>query len=269
MQKLKNHRSTSTPVLRFFCRAQCTGSARSGAHRGGRRRPERLKLAGKHRMSMLYRPLVRLPASRGRPEPPGAPLCEAPARARNTRLLEVESDRSRAALRHRPLLPPCQRYPGDSCWPCQRLKHLRPTRRSSSQSGVQKPVGNEWRRWVKLEWLTRFSSETSSKCSGIDLDGLWSISAKEKPGRRRHLTCLEVDQLLERTTSLIPGILLEDGVAVPDLGGWIEVGYGYPPAMVAVPEEHAPPDGRDRGAFGRWEAQRSKYDHAGLELTVQ
>ena len=33
-------------------------------------------------------------------------------------------------------------------------------------------MGNEWRRWVKLEWLTRFSSETSSKCSGIDLDGL-------------------------------------------------------------------------------------------------
>ena len=152
-------------------------------------------------MSMLYRPLVRLPASRGRPEPPGAPLCEAPARARNTRLLEVESDRSRAALRHHPLLPPCQRYPGDSCWPCQQLKHLRPTRRSSSQSGVKKPVGNEWRRWVKLEWLTRFSSETSSKCSGIDPEGLWSISAKEKPGRRRHLTCLEVNQLLERTTS--------------------------------------------------------------------
>ena len=154
-------------------------------------------------MSMLYRPLVRLPASRGRPEPPGAPLCEAPARARNTRLLEVESDRSRAALRHRPLLPPCQRYPGDSCWPCQQLKHLRPTRRSSSQSGVQKPVGNEWRRWVKLEWLTRFSSETSSKCSGIDPDGLWSISAKEKPGRRHHLTCLEVDQLLERRTRFL------------------------------------------------------------------
>ena len=66
--------------------------------------------------------------------------------------------------------------------------------------------GGGARRWVKLEWLTRFSSETSSKCSGIDLDGLWSISAKEKPGRRRHLTCLEVDQLLERTTSLIPGI---------------------------------------------------------------
>ena len=172
-------------------------------------------------MSMLYRPLVSPLASRGRPEPPGAPLCEAPARARNTRLLEVESDRSRAALRHRPLLPPCQRYPGDSCWPCQRLKHLRPTRRSSSQSGVQKPVGNEWRRWVKLEWLTRFSSETSSKCSGIDLDGLWSISAKEKPGRRRHLTCLEVDQLLERTTSLIPGILQELGVADLGLDGHI------------------------------------------------
>ena len=123
-------------------------------------------------------------------------------------------------------------------------------------------MGNEWRRWVKLEWLTRFSSETSSKCSGIDLDGLWSISAKEKPGRRRHLTCLEVDQLLERTTSLIPGILLELGVAVPGLGGRIEDGCGYAPAKERAPEEHAPPDGRDQGAFGRWEAQRSKYDHA-------
>ena len=127
-------------------------------------------------------------------------------------------------------------------------------------------MGNEWRRWVKLEWLTRFSSETSSKCSGIDPDGLWSISAKEKPGRRHHLTCLEVDQLLERTTSLIPGILQEDGVAVPGLGGVIEVGYGYDPAKERAPEEHALPDGRDQGAFGRWEAQRSKYDHAGREL---
>jgi hypothetical protein len=103
-----------------------------------------------------------------------------------------------------------------------------------------------------MEWLTRFSSETSSKCSGIDPDGLWSIYAKEKPGRRHHLTCLEVDQLLERTTSLIPGILQELGVADPGLGGYIEVGYGYVPAMVAVPEEHAPPDGRDRRAFGIW-----------------
>ena len=130
-------------------------------------------------------------------------------------------------------------------------------------------MGNEWRRWVKLTGLTRFSLETSTKWSGIDLDELWSISAKEKPGRRHHLTCLEVDQLLERTTSLIPGILQEDGVAVPGLGGWIEVGYGYPPAMVAVPEEHAPPDGRDRGAFGRWEAQRSKYDHAAHRLPAE
>ena len=60
---------------------------------------------------------------------------------------------------------------------------------------------NEWRRWVKLTGLTRFSLETSSMWSGIDLDGLWFISAKEKPGRRHHLTCLEVDQLLERPTS--------------------------------------------------------------------
>ena len=147
-------------------------------------------------MSMLYRPLVRLTASRRRPEPPEATQCEAPAGARIARLLEVDWDRSRAALRHCPLLPPCQRCPGDDCWPCQQLKHLRPTQRSSSQSGVQKPVGNEWRRWVKLTGLTRLSSETSSKWSGIDLDGLWSISAKEKPGRRHHLTCLEVEELL-------------------------------------------------------------------------
>ena len=63
-------------------------------------------------------------------------------------------------------------------------------------------MGNEWRRWVKLEGLTRLSLETSSKWSGIDLDGLWSISAKEKPGRRHHLTCLEVDQLLDRRTGI-------------------------------------------------------------------
>ena len=49
-------------------------------------------------MSMLYRPLVSPLASRGRPEPPGAPLCEAPARARNTRLLEVGSDPALAPL---------------------------------------------------------------------------------------------------------------------------------------------------------------------------
>ena len=47
------------------------------------------------------------------------------------------------------------------------------------------------------------------------------------------------------------------------------MGYGYPPAMVAVPEEHAPPDGRDRGAFGRWEAQRSKLEYAAHELLLR
>ena len=127
-------------------------------------------------------------------------------------------------------------------------------------------MGNEWRRWVKLTGLTRLSSETSSKCSGIDLDGLWSISAKEKPGRRYHLTCLEVDQLLERRTSPIPGILLELGVAVLGLCGTIEGWCGYGPAKARAPEEHAPPDGRDRGAFGRWEAQRSKLDYAAHPL---
>ena len=35
----------------------------------------------------------------------------------------------------------------------------------------------------------------------IDPGGSWAISIKEKPGRRHHFTCLEVDQLLERPTS--------------------------------------------------------------------
>ena len=69
-------------------------------------------------------------ASRRRPEPPEAPQCEAPSGARIARLLEVDWDRSRAALHHLPLLPPCQRCPGDDCWPCQKLKHLRPTQRA-------------------------------------------------------------------------------------------------------------------------------------------
>ena len=95
-------------------------------------------------------------------------------------------------------------------------------------------MGNEWRRWLKLEWLTRLSSETSSKWSVIDLDGLWSISAKEKPDRRHHLTCLEVDQVLERTTSFVPGILQELGVAVPGLGGAIKDGYGYGLSLIHI-----------------------------------
>ena len=119
-------------------------------------------------------------------------------------------------------------------------------------------MGNEWRRWVKLEGLTRLSLETSSKWSGIDLDGLWSISAKEKPGRRHHLTCLEVDQLLERTTSLILRSFHRVGVPTPDLDGGIKDGSGYAPVKERAPEEHAPPDGRDQRGFGRWEAQRPK-----------
>ena len=120
---------------------------------------------------------------------------------------------------------------------------------------MQRAVRNQWRRWVKLEKLTSLSSQTSSTSIIIDPGGSWAISIKEKPGRRRHLTCLEVDQLLERTTSLIPGILQEDGVAVPGLDGGIEGGCGYAPAKERAPEEHALPDGRDQGAFGRWEAQ--------------
>ena len=52
----------------------------------------------------------------------------------------------------------------------------------------------------------------------------------------------------------------------PDLDGPIEDGYGYIPAMVAVPEEHALPDGRNMRGFGRWEAQMPKSGGAGQDL---
>ena len=60
---------------------------------------------------------------------------------------------------------------------------------------------NQWRRWVKLEKLTSLSSQTSSTSIIIDPGGSWAISIKEKPGRRDQVTCLEVDQLLDRPTS--------------------------------------------------------------------
>ena len=69
------------------------------------------------------------------------------------------------------------------------------------RQGVQRAVRNQWRRWVKLEKLTSLSSQTSSTSIIIDPGGSWAISIKEKPGRRDQVTCLEVDQLLDRPTS--------------------------------------------------------------------
>ena len=100
----------------------------------------------------------------------------------------------------------------------------------------------------------------------VDTEGTQTICDKHGHGSCDLTSCLEVDQLLERTTSFVPGILQELGVAVPGLGGWIKDGYGYPPAMVAVPEEHALPDGRYMRGFGRWEAQMPKSGGAGREL---
>ena len=120
-------------------------------------------------------------------------------------------------------------------------------------------------------WLAKLSTGAClrrPKAIVVDTEGTQTICDKHGHGSCDLTSCLEVDQLLERTTSLVPGILQELGVAVPGLGGWIKDGYGYPPAMVAVPEEHAPPDGRDQRAFGRWEAQRSKSDRARLRLAV-
>ena len=142
--KIKKSEVLAPAFCGFFCRAQCTGSARSGAHLGGRRRPERLKLTGKHRMSMLYRPLVSPLASRGRPEPPEAPLCEGPAAAADRCLQEVHCDRCRAAPRCRRPQPLLQLDHGDRYCPGPRLERLRSPFRSTCEAGCaassEKPV---------------------------------------------------------------------------------------------------------------------------------
>ena len=112
-------------------------------------------------------------------------------------------------------------------------------------------------------WLAKLSTGAClrrPKAIVVDTEGTQTTCDKHGHGSCDLTSCLEVDQLLERTTSLIPRSFHRVGVPTPDLGGVIEVGYGYDPAMVAVPEEHAPPDGRDQRAFGRWEAQRPKSD---------
>ena len=119
-------------------------------------------------------------------------------------------------------------------------------------------------------WLAKLSTGAflrRPKAIVVDTEGTQSICDKHGHGSCDLTSCLEVDQLLERTTSFVPGILQEDGVAVPGLGGWIKDGYGYPPAMVAVPEEHALPDGRYMRGFGRWEAQMPKSEYAAHRLT--
>ena len=118
-------------------------------------------------------------------------------------------------------------------------------------------------------WLAKLSTGAClrrPKAIVVDTEGTQTICDKHGHGSCDLTSCLEVDQLLERTTSFVPGILQELGVAVPGLGGTIEDGCGYGPAKERAPEEHALPDGRDQRAFGRWEAQMPKSGGAGHDL---
>ena len=110
-------------------------------------------------------------------------------------------------------------------------------------------------------WLVQLSTGACRRCPKaivVDTEGTQTICDKHGHGSCDLTSCLEVDQLLERTTSFVPGILQELGVAVPGLDGAIKNGCGYGPAKERAPEEHALPDGRDQRAFGRWVAQRPK-----------
>ena len=118
-------------------------------------------------------------------------------------------------------------------------------------------------------WLAKLSTGAClrrPKAIVVDTEGTQTICDKHGHGSCDLTSCLEVDQLLERTTSLVPRSFLRVGVPTPDLDGPIEDGYGYGPAKERAPEEHALPDGRDQRGFGRWEAQMPKSGGAGPEL---
>ena len=74
-------------------------------------------------------------------------------------------------------------------------------------------------------WLAKLSTGAClrrPKAIVVDTEGTQTICDKHGHGSCDLTSCLEVDQLLERTTSFVPGILQELGVAVPGLGGVIE-----------------------------------------------
>ena len=121
-------------------------------------------------------------------------------------------------------------------------------------------------------WLAKLSTGAClrrPKAIVIDTEGTQTICDKHGHGSCDLTSCLEVDQLLERTTSLILRSFLRVGVPTPDLDGPIEDGYGYGPAKERAPEEHALPDGRYMRGFGRGEAQMPKSGGAGQDLTVK
>ena len=110
-------------------------------------------------------------------------------------------------------------------------------------------------------WLAKLSTGAClrrPKAIVVDTEGTQTICDKHGHGSCDLTSCLEVDQLLERTTSLVPRSFHRVGVPTPDLDGPIEDGYGYGPAKERAPEEHALPDGRYMRGFGRWEAQSAQ-----------
>ena len=118
-------------------------------------------------------------------------------------------------------------------------------------------------------WLAKLSTGAClrrPKAIVVDTEGTQTICDKHGHGSCDLTSCLEVDQLLERTTSLILRSFHRVGVPTPDLDGAIKDGSGYGPVKERAPEEHALPDGRDQGAFGRWEAQSPKSGYAAHRL---
>ena len=146
----------------------------------------------------------------------------------------------------------------------QRLKHLRPTRRSSSQSGVK-----------KSQWETSGGGGSSWNGSP-DCRRRRARSARPSilmgcgPSPPRRSPADDATSPASRSISSSSARRPFDpwhssGRWSRSSGSWrVDKGWVrlYTRYVVAVPEEHAPPDGRDRRVLGRWEAQRSKLDHA-------
>ena len=79
-------------------------------------------------------------------------------------------------------------------------------------------------------WLAKLSTGAClrrPKAIVVDTEGTQTICDKHGHGSCDLTSCLEVDQLLERTTSLILRSFHRVGVPTPDLDGVIKDGCGY------------------------------------------
>ena len=89
-------------------------------------------------------------------------------------------------------------------------------------------------------WLAKLSTGAClrrPKAIVVDTEGIQTICDKHGHGCCDLTSCLEVDQLLERTTSLILRSFHRVGVPTPDLDGGIKDGSGYAPAKERAPEQ--------------------------------